>query len=408
MNNLQKYAKLIINVGINIQTGQNLVINSPIETANFARALMEEAYSAGAREVFIRWNDDLTSKIKLLNDPDEVIDNFPNWLKEFYTAYSETDTAFLSISAADPEALKGVNPERIVRQQKVTSKAIEGYISKIMAHDLSWCVVSIPTVNWAKKVFPESKSDSEAVDLLWDAIFKATRVYEENPVEAWKIHLENLKKYREFMNDKQFKSLHFSNSLGTDLTVNLVNNHIWGGGSDANKKGVEFVANIPTEEIFTMPHKTGVNGVVYSSKPLVYNGNLIENFRLKFENGSVVEVSAETGEEILKEMLNADEGSRRLGEVALVQFDSPISNANTLYYKTLFDENASCHLAFGRAYPSNLKEAAKYSKDELSEIGVNDSAIHVDFMIGTKDMNIVGVQKDGSKVQIFENGNFVI
>ncbi len=408
MNNLQKYAKLIINVGINIQQGQNLIINSPIETANFARLLMTEAYSSGAREVFINWNDDITTKTKLLNDPDEVVDNFPAWQKEFYNFYSNMDTAFISISAADPEALKGVSPERIVRQQKVRSKALEDYIGKIMAHDLSWCVVSIPTVNWAKKVFPEAKSDSEAIDLLWDAIFKATRIYDENPVEAWRVHLENLKKYRSFMNGEQFKSLHFSNNLGTDLTVELVKNHIWGGGSDANKKGIDFVANIPTEEIFTMPHKMGVNGVVYSSKPLVYNGNLIDNFKLKFENGSVVEVSAEIGEEILNEMLNADEGAKRLGEVALVQFDSPISNANTLYYKTLFDENASCHLAFGKAYPSNLKEASKYSKEELSEIGVNHSAIHVDFMIGTKDTDIVGIKENGSKIPIFKNGNFVI
>lgn len=407
MDNLRKYAKLIINIGINIQKNQNLVINSPVETAEFARMLTEEAYLSGAREVFVRWNDDATTKLKLLNDAEEVIDEFPSWLKEFFNYYSNKNTAFLSISASDPEALKGVSPERLIKQQKVSSIGLKDYIGKIMSHELSWCVVSIPTINWAKKVYP-NVTEKEAVEKLWNAIFNATRINEEDPVQAWKIHLERLKTHREFMNEEQFKSIRFKSNNGTDLTVELVENHIWGGGSDENKNGVEFVANIPTEEIFTMPKKNGVNGIVYSSKPLVYNGNLIDEFVLKFENGKVVESFAKIGNDILKELINADEGASRLGEVALVQYDSPISNVNTLFYKTLYDENASCHLAFGKAYPSNLKDSDKLTKEQLEEIGMNDSVIHVDFMVGTKDLNVTGIKKDGSTKDIFKNGNFVI
>lgn len=407
MDNLRKYAKLIINIGINIQKGQNLVINSPVETAEFARMLTEEAYLSGAREVFVRWNDDAITKLKLLNDAEEVIDEFPSWLKEFFNCYSNKNTAFLSISASDPEALKGVSPERLIKQQKVSSIGLKDYIGKIMSHELSWCVVSIPTINWAKKVYP-NVSEKEAVEKLWNAIFNATRINEENPVESWKIHLERLKTHREFMNKEQFKSLHFKSNNGTDLIVELVENHIWGGGSDENKNGVEFVANIPTEEIFTMPKKNGVNGIVYSSKPLVYNGNLIDEFVLTFKNGKVTESFAKVGNDILKELINADEGASRLGEVALVQYDSPISNVNTLFYKTLYDENASCHLAFGKAYPSNLKDSDKLTKEQLEEIGMNDSVIHVDFMVGTKDLNVIGIKQDGSTKDIFKNGNFVI
>src|SRR5690606_18725113 len=244
------------------------------------------------------------------------------------------------------------------------------------------------------------------VEKLWDAIFKALRVYEEDPVEAWKKHLKNIEDKVNFLNEKNFKKLYYKSSNGTELEVELPEGHIWAGGGGKNSKGVYFVANMPTEEVFTLPHKYGVNGVVYSSKPLNYGGNLINNFSLTFKDGKVVDFTAEEGYDVLKDLLDLDEGAKRLGEVALVPHDSPISNSNIIFYNTLFDENASCHFALGKAYPTNLKGGPDMKEEELDKAGVNDSLTHVDFMVGTEDLSIIGETRDGEKVQVFENGNW--
>jgi aminopeptidase len=403
---LEQYARLVVKTGINIQKDQTVVVSSPIECAPFTRVIAETAYREGAREVVINWIDEISSKIRFLHAPDEVFDEFPDWRKDFYLFYLHKNAAFISISAADPELLKDVNPERIVRSQKASNTALKEYREKIMNHENSWCVVSVPTKPWATKVFPNETGD-RAVELLWNAILAAVRVEAADPIAAWKQHKADLKERRDFLNSHNFKLLHYKSSNGTDLKVELPEGHVWMGGSKHNAAGVDFVANIPTEEVFTMPKKTGVNGIVFSSKPLVYNGNLIEDFNLTFENGKVTTFSAKKGTDILQKLLETDEGSGYLGEVALVPYDSPISNSNILFYNTLFDENASCHFAFGKAYPTCIQDGGSLSKEELETRGVNDSLVHVDFMIGTKDLEITGITAEGKQIPVFKNGNFV-
>jgi aminopeptidase len=407
MNNelLEKYARLLIRTGINIQKGQTLVINSPIECASFARSLSRIAYTEGAREVVINWRDELSSKIKFMHAPEEVFEEFPDWQRDFYLSNVRKGAAFLNISASDPELMKDVNPERMVKAQKASSTAIKEYRERLMSNRNVWCVASIPTIAWAKKVFPKLSED-EAVEKLWDAIFKTVRVDTIDPVASWETHKMNLKKSMDFLNSNNFKYLQYKNSLGTDLKIELPENHLWLGGSEYTPEGIEFIANMPTEEVFTLPKKTGVNGIVVSSKPLNYNGNLIEKFSLTFKEGRIVDFKAEKGYDILKKMIETDEGSYYLGEVALVPHDSPISNSNILFYNTLFDENASCHLAIGKAYPVCIKNGENLSDEELAKLEVNDSIVHEDFMVGSEDLQIVGVTAEGEEISVFKNGNF--
>lgn len=409
MNNilLEKYADLIVKTGVNIQKGQTLVIISPIECASFARMIGKTAYGAGARDVVIQYKDELFSKIRFLEAPEEVFEEFPLWQKEFYLSYVKQGAAFVNIAASDPEILKDVNPERVAKVQKTSSLALQEYRERLMSNKNCWCVVSIPTKSWAKKVFPQL-SEEEAVEALWEAIFKTVRVDTQDPVAAWQHHTANLKKSADFLNSHRFKYLRYKNSLGTDLEIELPPDHIWLGGCEYTPEGVEFVANMPTEEIFTLPKKTGVNGRVVSSMPLNYNGNLIEQFALTFKGGKIVDFTADKGYEVLKKLIETDEGSYYLGEVALVPYDSPISNAKILYYNTLFDENASCHLAIGKAYPICIKNGENMSKEELEKFEVNDSLTHVDFMIGTQDLEIIGITATatGTEMPVFKNGNF--
>ncbi|GAA0177584.1 aminopeptidase [Clostridium sediminicola] len=404
-NYLEKYARLLVKTGINIQKGQTLVISAPIECASFARNVAEIAYREGARDVVMNWKDELSSKIRFMNGPEEIFDEFPDWQRDFYLHHARIGAAFLSISASDPELMKEVDPERMSKVRKVTSAAIKEYRERLMANRNVWCVASIPTSAWAKKVFPES-TEEEAIEKLWDAIFKTVRVNHEDPVAAWEVHKNMLKRSMDFLNTNKLKYLQYKNSLGTDLKIELPENHLWIGGSDYTPEGLEFIANMPTEEVFTLPKKDGVNGIVVSSKPLNYNGNLIENFSLTFKDGKIVDFKAEEGYEVLKSLIETDEGSKYLGEVALVPYDSPISNSNILFYNTLFDENASCHLAIGEAYPVCIKNGENLSREELQNQGVNDSIEHVDFMIGTEDLDIIGYTVDGKEIQIFKNGNF--
>jgi aminopeptidase len=404
-NLLEKYATLIVKTGLNIQKGQTLVINSPIEGASFTRLIAQTAYQAGARDVVISWKDELFSKIRFINAPEEVFDEFPTWQKELYLSYVHQGAAFLSISASDPELMKDVNPERMVKAQKASTTSLKEYRERLMSNKNTWCVVSIPTSSWAKKVFPDL-SEAEAVERLWEEIFKAVRVDTDDAVTAWEQHKAKLKTSMDFLNSNEFKSLHFRNSLGTDLIVELPENHIWLGGSEYTPDGIEFIANMPTEEVFTLPKKTGVNGTVVSSLPLNYNGNLIEQFSLTFKAGKIVDFNAKKGYEILKNLIETDEGSHYLGEVALVPYDSPISRTKTLFFNTLFDENASCHLAIGKAYPVCIKDGENLEKEQLEKLEVNDSLVHEDFMIGTEDLEINGITSEGKEIPVFKAGNF--
>ena len=406
-NSLEKYAQLIVRTGINLQEKQTLVISSPIECAPFTRLIAEKAYREGARDVVIQWHDELFSKIRFLHAPEEIFEEFPEWQKELYLSYVHQGAAFLSIAVSDPELLKDVNPQRITKSQKASNTALKDYRDRLMSNKNTWCVVSIPTAAWSKKVFPHL-SVEDSIEKLWNVIFKTVRVDTENPIVSWEEHKANLKRRMDILNSLALKSLHYQNSLGTDLNIELPENHIWLGGSEFTPEGIEFIANMPTEEVFTLPKKTGVNGKVISSMPLNYNGNLIENFSMTFKAGKIVDFGAEKGYETLKAIIETDEGSHFLGEVALVPYDSPISNSKILFYNTLFDENASCHLALGKAYPVCMKNSEKITHDEFSVLGINESLVHVDFMIGTSDLKILGMTSDGKEIPIFRNGNFAL
>lgn len=402
---LEKYAQLVVKTGVNIQPNQTLVINSPIECAPFARAIAAAAYQSGAREVVMNWKDELSAKIKFLHAPDEIFDEFPEWQKEFYLSYVRKGAAFVSIAASDPELLKEVDPDRVVRVQKVSNIALKEYREHTMSNKNAWSVVSVPTLAWAKRVFPEA-ADGDAVEKLWTAIVKAVRVDADDPVAAWQEHSRSLKQRMNKLNAHKFTMLHYKNSLGTDIKVELPDGHIWLGGPEHTTTGVEFVANMPTEEVFTMPKKTGVNGTVFSAKPLNYNGTLIDNFSLTFKEGRIIDCTASQGHEVLKKLIETDEGSHYLGEVALVPHNSPISNSNILFYNTLFDENASCHFAIGKAYPVCIENGVSMDPQQLAQAGVNDSMVHVDFMIGTADLEITGITAAGETIPVFKNGNF--
>ncbi|SDG73176.1 aminopeptidase [Selenomonas sp. WCT3] len=403
---LQKYARLVVKVGVNLQKDQILVINSPIECAEFARSIAEEAFAAGAHDVVVSWGDELLAHIRYQRGQKELFTEFPKWRQKFYMDYAEQGAAFVSIAARDPEIFNDIEPEKLKLSQQAAGAALLEYRARLMNNRNTWCVVSVPTVSWAAKVFPNC-SEEEAVAKLWQAIFQTVRIEEDkDPVAAWKEHIAFLQKAAKFLNDHDFASLHYTNNLGTDLTIELPEGHIWAGGAELSELGIEFAANMPTEEVYTLPKRDGVNGTVVAAKPLNFNGNLIEGFKLTFKDGKVVDYSAKKGEKILKGLLETDEGARYLGEVALVPYDSPISKSGILFYNTLFDENASCHLALGKAYPTCIKDGETMDSVTLLQHGVNDSLLHEDFMIGTRDLDIVGTTKDGKKIPVFQNGNF--
>lgn len=402
---LEKYAGLIVKAGVNLQKGQILVINSSVDCADFTREIAKVAYSAGAKDVVVNWRDDLFSKIRYMLAPEEVFEEYPHWKKEFYISYARQGAAFLSIEDEDPEIMKGVDTERILKNTRTSQAAIKEYRERLMSNRNPWCVAAIPSPAWAEKVFPELSSE-EAVEKLWEEIFRTARVDTDDPTAAWEEHKSRLKKSMDFLNSNRFRKLHYKNSAGTDLMVELPEGHIWIGGSDLTPEGVEFIANIPTEEVFTLPAKNGVNGRVVSTKPLSHNGNVIDGFSLVFKDGRIIEYSAEKGYETLKSIVETDEGSHYLGEVALVPFDSPISKSGILFYNTLFDENASCHFAIGKAYCVCLNKGEHMTEEELEGCGVNDSLTHVDFMVGSKDLEIIGTTADGREIPVFRNGNF--
>jgi aminopeptidase len=402
--NLEKYAELAIKVGINIQKDQTLVINAPISAAEFVRKAAKKAYEAGAKNVHVEWNDEQLALIKFLNAPDQAFKEYPMWRAKGYEQMAKEGAAFLSISASNPDLLKDVNPDRIATANKTAAAAMQGYKEYVLSDKNSWTVISVPTKEWALKVFPDMNED-KAVESLWKSIFSATRVDTDDPVSAWNEHIDNLKTKLEYLNTKRFKKLYYK-APGTDLTIELPEKHQWLGGGSENEKGIYFIANMPTEEVFTLPVKEGINGVVSSAKPLNYGGNLIDKFTLTFEKGRIVDCTAEKGYETLKKLIETDEGSHYLGEVALVPHNSPISNSNITFYNTLFDENASSHLALGSAYKLCIEGGEKMSKEELEKNGVNTSLTHVDFMVGSPDMNIDGETADGKIEPVFRNGNW--
>lgn len=401
---LEKYAELAVKVGVNIQTGQTLVINTALNSADFIRLIVKKAYEAGAKSVIVNWNDDVVSRLKYDLAPDEVFHEFPKWRAKEMEELAEQGAAFMSVISSSPDLLKGVDPKRIANFQKAAGTALHKHRQYIQSDKISWTVIAAPSADWAKKVFPDAPAH-EQIDKLWEAIFQATRADQEDPIAAWKKHDQSLHEKVDYLNKKRYKQLHYK-APGTDLTIELPEGHLWVGAGSTNEKGDEFMANMPTEEVFTVPHKLGVNGVVTNTKPLSYGGNIIDGFTLTFEKGRIVDVKAKEGEEILKGLIETDEGSHYLGEVALVPFSSPISQSNILFYNTLFDENASNHIAIGSAYAFCLEGGKNMSQAELEAKGLNTSITHVDFMIGSDQMDIDGITESGKREPVFRNGEW--
>jgi len=402
--NLEKYAELAIKVGVNIQQGQTLVVNTTLEGAELVRLIVKKAYEAGAYNVIVNWNDDIVNRTKYELAPDEVFHEYPEWRAKETIELAEKGAAFLSVISSSPDLLKGVDSKRIANFQKASGTALKPWRQAMQSDKVSWSIVAVPSEAWANKVFPEEPAENR-VHKLWEAIFKAVRVDTENPVEAWKTHDDTLHEKVDYLNDKHYKKLHYT-APGTDLTIELPEKHLWCGAGSINQHGHHFMANMPTEEVFTVPLKTGVNGTVRSTKPLSYGGNIINNFSVTFKDGRIIEVQAEEGEEILKQLVDTDEGSHYLGEVALVPFNSPISQSNVLFFNTLFDENASNHLAIGSAYAFCLEGGKDMTPEQLAEHGLNESLTHVDFMIGSDKMNIDGILADRTAEPVFRNGDW--
>ncbi|MFS0782552.1 aminopeptidase [Bacillus sp. 1P06AnD] len=401
---LEKYAELAVKVGVNVQPGQTLVVRTTLEGAELVRIITKKAYEAGAHNVIVQWSDDTITRLKYEHAGDDVFKTFPVHQANETNELAEQGASFLSVISSSPDLLKGVALERLANNQKASGQALSKFRQIMQADKVCWSIVAVPSQAWADMVFPDAPEE-DRITLLWEAIFKATRIDQDNPVEAWKKHDDTLHTKVDYLNGKHYKKLHYK-APGTDLTVELPEKHIWCGAGSISEAGVEFMANMPTEEVFSMPLKTGVNGTVSSTKPLSYNGNIIDNFSLTFENGRIVNVKAEVGEDVLKDLIETDEGSHYLGEVALVPHHSPISESNILYYNTLFDENASNHLAIGSAYAFNLDGGKTMSREELNENGANESITHVDFMIGSDQMDIDGITEDGKEEPIFRNGNW--
>lgn len=399
---IDNYAKLAIKVGINVQPGETLLIRCDVNSIDFARKCFREAYKAGAKHVYVEIGDEIMTRDKYLLAPDDSFGEFPDWQRDKMNQLAKEGGSFLSIISDNPNLLDGISPDKISKSQRARSKALEEYYSYMLTDKCKWSIVAIPSLEWAKQVHP-TLDDKAALDKLWEQILDCSRI-DENPELNWEDHIKNLKVKTDFLNENKFEKLVYKSDK-TYLTIHLPKKHIWQSGNSKDTKGYVFTPNIPTEEIYSMPHKYKVDGIVYSTKPLIH-GALIDEFWLKFENGKVIDFGAKEGYEHLKKLLETDDGSSRIGEVALVPHHSPISNTNTVFYNTLFDENASCHLALGAAYSTNIVGGENMNDEEKDKNGVNDSIEHVDFMIGSEKLNITGIKSNGEEVEIFKDGNW--
>ncbi len=401
---LQTYADLVVKVGVNLQKGQTLWINAAVEEPELTRRVVEAAYKAGAYYVNVIWVDDAVTLARFKHASKDTFKHVPNWLQGAFNVEMKKGDALLSIRSSDPELLKGQDPESIATAEKSTREAFRPRMKKVLSSEVNWCVINIPSHGWATKVFPKLKAE-KAVAKLWQAIFAAVRADKPNAVKLWQKHLQKLADRRAYLNDKQYMTLEYS-APGTKLSLGLVDNHLWMGGSQDTQNGITYVANLPTEEVFTMPHKDRTNGAVRSSKPLAYGGNIIDDFVLHFKDGQVVNARAKKNDKTLQKLLETDEGAKRLGEVALVPYSSPISQSGVLFLSTLFDENAASHVALGSAYRFNVVGGTKLNDKQAAKVGVNTSLTHVDFMIGSKYMAIDGVTRDGKLEPVMRKGEW--
>lgn len=402
--NLKQYAKLVVEVGVNVQKGQTIVIRTPIDGARFARMMTKCAYEVGAQRVIVEYSDEQIGKLTYEYASEETLAKVPEWEVKKYEDLVAMNAAFISISAGDPDLLKDIDPHKISVAQKASGQALHVFRKATSSSQVCWCVVSMPTPSWSKKLFPNVSPEKQE-ELLWDKIFTATRIYEADPVAAWKKHTEDLAVRCKYLNDKKIKSLHYT-APGTDLTVELPKGYKWEGGGEHSAQGTYFVANMPTEEVFTMPHKYGVNGTLRATKPLVYAGNLIEDFHFVFEKGRIVDYDARVGKEILAKLVEIDEGSHYLGEVAIVPHSSPVSKTDTIFFNTLFDENASCHFALGSSYPTTIEGGTSMNEVEMEAVGANTSITHNDFMVGGPELDVEATTESGDKFFVLKGGEW--
>ncbi|WAH42585.1 aminopeptidase [Alicyclobacillus fastidiosus] len=400
----EAYAELAVRLGVNVQPGQLVVIDAELDAVAFVRVLAQKAYDAGARMVHVEWSDAEVNRTKLLRSPADALSEYPRWKAQGYLEMAEAGAAFIGIHTPKPGFLKDVAADRLAASQRAAQQALQPYQRMRMSAMVSWLGMLVPTQAWADQVF-QDLPEERRLSALWDVVFRVTRADRPDPIGAWRQHIGHLQARLTTLNDAQFKCLRYR-ALGTDLTIELPFQHVWVGGGNRTATGVVTVPNIPTEECFTAPLRTGVNGVVRSTKPLYYGGKLVDNFSLTFHEGRLVDFTAEVGHDVLESIITTDEGARYLGEVALVPHSSPISQTGLTFYHTLFDENASCHIALGAAYPINQRGGAEMSKEDLLQRGVNSSMVHVDFMIGSAELDIDAQTRSGEWIPLFRQGEW--
>lgn len=404
MNYLKNYAKLPVYIGVQLQQGQKVIIMSSVEAIQLTRLVVKECYAAGASQVIVHYNDEINTHSTVTMAPSESLVKPPSYVMDAFRDYAQDDAAFISIASSDPSLMADVDPERLKAFSTASRKAQQPFMSYIMNGQVSWNVLAYPNMPWAKKVFPDL-TDEAALEALWQQIFKITRADQDNPIEAWRLHINRIVANREALNCHKFTALHFIGP-GTDLEVGLPKGHIWKGAGHKRKDGHIYMANIPTEEVFTLPDKYKVNGYISATKPLSYNGKIIDGFKFTVKNGKIVDYHAAVGEDALEHMISMDEGAKYFGEVAIVPVDSPISNSGLTFFNTLYDENAACHLAIGSAYPHTIEGGDVMDDVQKDKNGVNTSITHVDFMVGSKDVAIFGIKENGSKISVIQNGNW--
>ena len=401
---LQKYADVVVKVGLNLRAGQRLLIFAGIFDYPLVRLVTASAYSAGARYVNVIWDDEEVVHIHLKNAPNDSLSELPNWISNAALEFIENGDAYLGIASANPDAFADVDPERVSTYRSAFLKKMEKVYDFIMRDAINWCIVSSPTRDWASKIFPDSTPEA-AVEKLWEAIFQTCRVDQPDPVAAWMQHITNLKKRSKYLNAKRYAVLHYT-APGTDITIGLPERQLWQAAQMKAENGIECTANMPTEEVFSMPHKDKVNGVVSGSRPFVIAGSVVEDFALTFENGRITHLTAKKGEDTLRKLIETDEGSKSIGEVALVPNSSPVSQRGHLFYNTLFDENAASHIAIGRAYRFNMQGGNEMTEEEFQANGGNFSLTHNDFMIGSDKMDIDGILEDGTREPVMRAGEW--
>ena len=400
---LRSYARLIVRCGVNVQKGQEVIVHADLDQPEFIQMVVEEAYKAKAKSVTVEWNYQPLAKIHTRYRSLKTMSEVPEWQKAKLQHHVDVVPCRIHIISEDPDGLKGMNIQKLAKARQMSYPILKPYRDQLEGKQ-QWCIAAVPGKAWAKKVFPGERT-SVAMEKLWEAILSTSRV-DEDPMAAWEKHNANLKARCKYLNDLQIESLHYTAANGTDLTVGMIPEARFGGGADTSKAGISFNPNIPSEECFISPMKGKAEGIVYSTKPLSYQGQLIEDFYIRFENGKAVDSGARVGAELLKTMLSMDEGAAYLGECALVPQASPISESGILFYETLFDENASCHLAMGAGFPDTIEGYHDKTLEECRALGINDSMIHVDFMIGCDTMDIDAICADGKVVPIFRNGNW--